>query len=116
MPEEWKTLRAVVEIPVRGDFTNKDLRWLVEQACGRGINDVAVRIRATGRVSGVGHLLVKQYSRHLAATRNQSKPGPEPDYRALLEKLYSETAGYIEGKNDACDALLDEIEQALGKA
>lgn len=69
--KEFKTLRVVVEVPVRGSFNSKDLRWVVEQACSRGLHDLTARIRAHSKVYSVGRVRILQYNRHLAATEKQ---------------------------------------------
>ncbi len=68
MPNEWKTLRVLVELPVlNGTVTEKELRWLVETALTspRHFDDVARDRQTRGGVWG--RLRIKQFSRVLAS-------------------------------------------------
>lgn len=69
----WKTLRVVVEIPVQGDLTEKELAYVVDSALRDGGFDGRLRFQAPYPYSTVkrsiqwGTLHVKQFSRVKAA-------------------------------------------------
>lgn len=68
MSSEWKTLRVVVEIKVRGQATESDLRWAVLQRLmgrlGVGIPEYLVDTQ-----NRVGTMQVKRGSKVIAAER-----------------------------------------------
>ena len=70
MPEAWKTLRVVVELPVLGNGMNeRDLRWSVEQSL-RDLPPERQFIRTPGHEVRVGRLRVKGHTRVEAAQRD----------------------------------------------
>lgn len=62
MSKTWKTVRAVVEMPVRGDFTEKDFVDNV-QAVLSFSGRLKVVVGAAPGVQDVGTLRVKSYGR-----------------------------------------------------
>ena len=70
----WKTLKAIVELPVCGDCSEKDFRWAVEKAIGirRLIEGTGLKANQTGR------LTVKSYSKVMAR-----KPSVSSDKRIV---------------------------------
>jgi hypothetical protein len=55
----WKKVRVVVEVPVQGDFTQKDLRWVLEWGC-----NIHAALNANARFTGskFGRLRIKLFS------------------------------------------------------
>jgi hypothetical protein len=68
----WKTLRVVVELPVEGDFTETDLRYLVERFVGESRMHAAInRNRSNEHLIKTGRARVMMFSRFMAAFRKK---------------------------------------------
>ena len=87
MSNEWKTLRVVVEVKVRGSATERDLKWAVEQKMmGRAVPSPDHYLRDAG--NAVGTLNVKQGSKVIAAAVREdarSHAAAEAAYKRILE-------------------------------
>ena len=82
MKGEWRTLRVVVEIPVRGEYTERDLTWDVERKLG------AFCPRDYGAI--FGRLRVKSWS--MVAGKMESKTENRLTREILLD-LHKYTKG-----------------------
>jgi hypothetical protein len=67
--EQWRKLRVVVEVPVRGPYSEKDLRWDVERLVG-GAKLSASRRPVTDSTA-FGSTTVKLYSMTRSAEDRQ---------------------------------------------
>lgn len=65
MVESWKTLRVVVELKVKGDYTEKDLRWDIQRSL---LGFHPKRRGYAGRIVA-GYPVIKEFGRVLAAIR-----------------------------------------------
>ena len=63
----WRTVRAVIEVPTRGDFTEKDLRWTIDRALSRFWRERSTKDLQFGTVR------VKEYGRHITALKRQKE-------------------------------------------
>lgn len=61
----WRTVRAVVEVPVQGDYSEKDLVWDVRQCLDERMGQTFRRRHAT--TSKYGSPRVKEYGRFAGA-------------------------------------------------
>jgi len=61
----WRTVRVVVEIPVQGDYSEKDLSWDVRACLDERIGQTFRRRHAT--TSKMGSPRVKEYGRFARA-------------------------------------------------
>lgn len=67
----WRRIRVVVEVPVRGSYTEKDLRWAVERCIGSSA--IKLSARGDGRSQAIGRAVVKEYGMVLAAQRRAAR-------------------------------------------
>lgn len=69
----WKTLRVVVELPVEGgDFTETDLRYLVERLVGDSRMHAEInRNRPSEHLIKTGRARVMMFSRFMAVFRKK---------------------------------------------
>jgi hypothetical protein len=78
MPKtQWRKLRVVVEVPARGEgFTEKDLRWIVEQLVGG--SRVREMINPRQRIGlSLGKTGVKEFGKVLTALGWDQMPAPD---------------------------------------
>lgn len=67
---KWKTVRCVVEVPVLGDYTEKDLSHVVERCMKQMLMPAHdVRLMPTHTRPQFGRVRVKGYGRHIGAKR-----------------------------------------------
>lgn len=64
----WRKVRVVVEVTVRGELTDRDLRWLVERSLEEVRMDAIMRARLKD-VAQFGRTEVKSYSKVIEAER-----------------------------------------------
>jgi hypothetical protein len=64
----WRTLRVVVEVPVEGDYTAKDLAWDVRRCIGDSGGILFRKSLAHSNVK-TGRIEVKEYDRVRTAER-----------------------------------------------
>lgn len=62
---DWRRVRIIVEVPVLGEVTHRDVRWAVESAIERG--NLGRQLRATHGMRSIGRIQVKTASRVEAA-------------------------------------------------
>ena len=65
----WRTVRAVVEVPVQGDYTEKDLTWDV-RSCLEERMGVTFR-RRHANTSKFGTPRVKEFNRFISSKRKE---------------------------------------------
>lgn len=65
----WRTLRVVVELPVRGSYTSKDLSWDVRRCLDQQLDAVLRTSRASGAKFGVHR--TKEYERVVRADKKE---------------------------------------------
>jgi hypothetical protein len=64
----WRKVRVVVEVPVRGEFTEKDLAWEVKATTEYDAKFLKRRYGLSYRAT-FGRAVVKEYSRFARAKR-----------------------------------------------
>lgn len=67
----WRTVRAVVEVAVQGDYTEKDLVWDVRACLDERMGQTFRRRHAT--TSKYGAPRVKEFGRFVTAEKKRSK-------------------------------------------
>lgn len=83
----WRRIRCVVEVPVRGTYTEKDLRWAVERLLENGGANLRFRAAQT-RTQNVGRAEVKEYDKVIVAQRRAARDAKVfQDARRLLQEL-----------------------------
>jgi hypothetical protein len=65
----WRTVRAVVELPVQGTYSEKDLRWAVLFCLDERMGQVNRRRSADDSKFGLHR--VKEFSRFIKAKRKE---------------------------------------------
>lgn len=71
MTKAWHTVRAIVEVPVRGDFTEKDLTWAVRRAMDTDGFWQDRKYLPKDRQPIFGQVLVKSFTKVIASTRKE---------------------------------------------
>lgn len=71
MTKVWHTVRAIVEVPVRGNFSEKDLTWAVRRAMNANgfWQDRKYLLKKQQPI--FGQVLVKSFTKVIASTRRE---------------------------------------------
>src|SRR5262245_57658718 len=74
MSEEWKTLRIVVELRVRGDYGETNLRWLLERMLGGSVLHQQINhFRPEGMHVETGRTRLMMWSKYIPALKREGK-------------------------------------------